>query len=757
MPDSTADSGISLEMFSLDNFLGMFLALAILIAGMQQASASAQAMGGFASKMLSEDMGKGLVKGLARPMKSAKSLSRGAASQLAKPRDLPFGLDNLRQSAVEKGAKGLANAGVGLQKAGFGAIGGAVSGLGGYAGAKAAEGRAEMNKAGAEEMKYRTQTDDQKKQLHENLLNGASSDPARSKGVNMYEGMDQNEAMAMRRKFLTSPDERKKIEDASKKMHGTGPNKKEGQALTDAVNKDMDDLKNSQMEFADSDDGKRLLGLSDDEKKLVKGMKMENLHLIEPKEGKRDAFEAGPAGDEKYNKAKQKAMKAAIDDTEGYNHKIHGGRSLADANVRAVLAQQSSGRTTADGTVITALDDLKAQGNAAQKEALRTSIGADDVKKNSADMASVVNSGALIPGNANGTPATGKGGAVAEAVRERVRNAPVGGVTNVDGIAAGNLHNAGYNNDEVLGDRFGAAAAAGGAAFSEEHRARAGAMVTANAANAGYLPAQSAGTANEVTHLIANSTSKEGIKTLQTSMNAETDPAKRAQMQRGLDNITQSVKAERAHAIANGGANSDRAKKMKQLEDQASEAGGGRYAGRPAAPPTPPNSGNNNGGNGGGGNQGGGNGGGSRGGGNRGGGNQGGGGNNRGGGGNRGGGNRGGGNTGGGNGGGGGAAGGAAGGGNGGGGNQGGGGNTGGGGRAASQRNSGGSRPVRTSAAKPQAPSRGSNQNNSRTQPAAGAPGSRYNNAASASRTTGVDWSQSRSSSDRRADGDFYR
>lgn len=619
MPEAKNSADLSLEMFSIDNFLGMFLALAILIAGMQQASQSAAALGGFASKMLSEGVGTGMLKGLARPMSSAKKLSRGAASQLAKPRDLPFGLDNLRQGMVEKGAKGMANIGSKIQGIkGLGFAGSAISSLGGFAAAKAGEGRTEKNKAGADEAKYQTQTDEQKATFHRRLTDGTAAvrnadgtikygedgKPVRkSPNTQPYQDMTEDEQMASRRKFLTNPDERKKIEKETKKKHQDAGITDE-KLLAAAVKNDMDDLTANNIEFAESDEGKRKLALDDNDKKLVAGMKMENLHLVEPPKG---VPKPGQSGYNKanYDAAKQKAMKEAIDATDGYSHKIHGARALGDENVRAVLGGVSSGRQTADGTPITALEDLRTQGTFAQKDALRNSISSEEISTRSDALADVVGGGVMAP-NSEGKYAPGfsrdgdhsKADAVVSAVSSVDPDAVV---PQVHGNAAGALLDMGYGTDQVFGGdvvdpsngtrrSFDAAARLGGEALDAGQRARAGAMVEANHANAAHLAQYiPEGTpANEMTHLVANSVNKEGIKKLQTGLTTETNPAKLQQKRDALDAIARSVKAERAHAVTTGGEKSDRAKKMKTLDDQINESGVGRYGSRSASPAPAP-------------------------------------------------------------------------------------------------------------------------------------------------------------------------
>ncbi len=367
MPESQNDTGMQLEMFSMDNFLGMFIALAILIAGMQQASSSAQALGGFASKMLSEDMGKGLVKGIARsPFAAAGGFKRerawanekakkgGAFAETYAPAGLTKGVGN----ALAKGGTALS----GLR--GFGGLGNAIAAVGGNVVKGAKETSKEQVKLGGDQFKERTD----KQQA---ILDGAAANNG-----NEFESLPKDEKDAYRKSFGTDLKRRDKfksnregtIKDSLKGTinAATGSVYTPDELTADAKKMALaehDKLFKDSIGFLDTDEGKALM--DDTEKDRLQDSKFSNLHLLKDDAERNKVWDA----QEKDGRANLSTISSdALLSADG-------GKFLRGKTVR-----QENGKN------VNAWEDIaiNGKGNQAQKKAVEKSVGAGNIASYSA-------------------------------------------------------------------------------------------------------------------------------------------------------------------------------------------------------------------------------------------------------------------------------------------------------------------------------------------------------------------------------------
>jgi len=353
MPNSENSTDLPMETFSLDNFLGMFIALAILIAGMQQASSSAAALGGFASKMLSEDMGKGLVKGLARsPFAAAGGFKKErawandkakkgamAASQFAP--DLTKGVGN----ALAKGGTKLSGV------RGLGGLGNAMAAVGGNVVKGAKETQKENAKLGGEQFKERT-----KAQI-------AALDLSNANGTNAYDSLPVAEKNAQMKSFGTDLKRRDEFKENLKKS-----------GMSDAdIKTKHDEMFKKSKKFLDSDEGKAVM--DDTEKDRWQDSKFANMHLLD-----------SDAEREKVWKAQEKEGRLNLGlmskDALSAPDRPAAGTTPALSSTASFLRNQVSRRDD-KGKDVKAFDDIVSHGKGTpeQRDALIGTIAAPDVSR----------------------------------------------------------------------------------------------------------------------------------------------------------------------------------------------------------------------------------------------------------------------------------------------------------------------------------------------------------------------------------------
>lgn len=352
MPESQNDTGLQLEMFSLDNFLGMFIALAILIAGMQQASSSAQALGGFASKMLSEDMGKGLVKGIARsPFAAAGGFKKERAWMNEKAKKGGAFAETYAPAGLTKGVgNALSKTGTALSGIrGLGGLGNAVAAVGGNVVKGAKETQKENVKLGGDQFKERTDAQT------------AALDVAMANGTNAYNSLPVDEKNAVKKGIGTDLKRRNKFkENIEKDLKSRGMSDEDAKA---GAQKKHDEIFQDSIDFLDTDEGKALM--DDTEKDRLQDSKFSNLHLLKSDAERNKVWDA----QEKDGRANLSTISNdALLSAEG-------GKFLRGKTVR-----QENGKN------VNAWEDIaiNGKGSQAQKKAIEKSVGAGNIASYSA-------------------------------------------------------------------------------------------------------------------------------------------------------------------------------------------------------------------------------------------------------------------------------------------------------------------------------------------------------------------------------------
>ncbi len=638
MPETQGDAGIPLKMFDLNNFLGMFLALAILLAGMQQASASAGALGGWAASALSEGMGTGLLKGLARPGNSAKRLGRfGVSGGKVAGVEVP-GLAKVAPGLTQKLGKGLANAGTDLsKKLGGGviasAVGGSLASAGAFVAHEGKEERKKLNKAGAEVAEHMTDdqktaynlakadiaasdadiasgnarilaaqktladkeaSDDQKKiaeeeiQAANTLIAAAKQRNSGAAGVLAQYGGEVHGART--KELVTKEKAQKKLrEEYEKKYKDAGAgNYKELAA------KDYNAVMAQELAFASSDEGKAFLQLSGEEKDSVEDTYTANPHLIKAKGGK-----------SKVDMIKEHFQK--MEDKKRLNVGAISTSAFADPDARK--AMEGFKRKDKDGVETSVWSDLESgKGTIAQRDAVVAMISADDVRsadKGVQSVASLVRAHAVADG----------GDDRRAAILERLNQPNAGGLPgSVHGAVSAALLNSdkGYTPQQVLGSGFdgmvGQLDDSKDTKNPPEIVNRAMAMVTADAKTARFFDGRVADVPTAVSFAVASATKKDDIRRLQRVISEKAGTSEAQDAEKALEVMGKAVTAESKRSTNL----KSRADQLKNLAQELGVESHYRHRDDGKTPPSggstpPPTSGGPSGGNGGGGNGGGGN------------------------------------------------------------------------------------------------------------------------------------------------------
>lgn len=631
MPKSQGDAGIPLEMFSLDNFLGMFLALAILLAGMQQASSAAAGMGGFASSVLSEDMGKGLLKGVARPFNTAKRVGKAGVSGFKVGGvDIP-GLKQVAPGYTQKLGKTLANTGTSLsKKLGGGVIAGAIGGTLASAGAFVAhEGKEERkarNKIGADEAAH--MTDDQKtahnlaradvangqkdidagREMQRNSAKGSAEYKAGAELIAKGEARAKpgqgvlanytNEMHGARSKDLaTKVDEQDKLrKDLEDKYKAQGK-----ENYKDLASVDYDETMRNQLAYASSDEGKAFMQLSGEEKEAVKDTYTANPHLIEP-----TADQLRAAGGNKQ-KAKSDAIvahfKERADKKGSVDFRVATTASLGDPAVQdAMNRYEVEGK---GGAKVKAWDYVATNGTNKQKEAIASTITGSTVQdpaRREQAMRTLVGVGAVadkqteqIRDNSGTVIGTADR---RDSVLEVMNSENAGGIPpSVHGAASAAFlgsDDSSYNTTrKVFGDEYETLRSeVGPAAANVENRVDA--MIATDAKSTRHLAdvIPAGAPANAATKVVTDNMSKNTIDRLERSRAEGATQKERDQSAAALVVMKRAAQAEhdKAKTAFDAGDTSakDRVEKMKKHIDNITVRERPAYNPPPTPPPVPP-------------------------------------------------------------------------------------------------------------------------------------------------------------------------
>lgn len=308
LPDEPGEYGLSLENFSLDSLLGTFVAMILLIVGMQLASSSAGAIGGPVAKFISEDFGKKIAGAAVRY--PAALAGRGAMAG-ARFADKKIGqrIDADVRTGTKRGSLtshlGAAGIQFGQSVSDIPVVGGAIGGMIAGAGGSIIAG----NKAKkAEERKKAQETVKGLDSEHRDRLIADMAD-----GGKMFGALPKEQQDALHASLATDVKAQKRAEKT--------------------LGKDKyDNLMKSVISNADAnkDDW-----FDDAGKAALVGTKLANLHNIEPKDAK--------AGDADYDAKKQTAVKEYLDDLNkdgkltATSARLIGPDAIKDKSVASVL------------------------------------------------------------------------------------------------------------------------------------------------------------------------------------------------------------------------------------------------------------------------------------------------------------------------------------------------------------------------------------------------------------------------------------
>ena len=608
MPDTVNDLNLPLEMFSLDNFLGMFLALAILLAGMQQASSAAKGMEGFASAAISEKMGLGIAKGLARPFNSSKRLGKAMLAGGKVGNTQVPGLANIAPNYTQKLGKMATGLG---QKVGSAAgagvlsrtVGNSLANAGGFVTGLGKDERKKRNKSGAEIAEH--MTDAQKTAYNLARADAASDNPERRKrGNGVLATYTQNEVHGARMKDLVTKEKaqkalRKDLEDKYKKQFTadglTGDAR--NSAVNKAVQEDFDRTMSQHLAMAQSEEGKAFMQLSSEEKDSIEDTMTANPHLIQPKD-----VQEPKRGDADYTQKKaqydQKKQDAIRDHFQAMEDKkrLNVGAISAGAfgNDAVRQAMQSFKREGKDGKKVSLWSEIESgKGTIAQRKAVIGLISADDVRGGDyvKHVASLVRAGAVGDKDSDGNE-TRK-----EAVRGRVATTlPSTYGPTVYGKAASSLLDGtiddngvetGVNQESVLGASFATLNTSVGA--ETEQYQRASAVVEADAKSVRHLDSLISDDANSASEIATSRVNLEQVKKLRNAASENSDDGVRSAM--ALKTMEKAVHAE----MNRPGIDTDRRKTLKRVADELgignryASAGSGASSSAPASVASPVN------------------------------------------------------------------------------------------------------------------------------------------------------------------------
>lgn len=547
-PDEKNSSGLELESFTLDNFLGMFLALAILIAGMQQAASAAKGMEGFASAVLNEKNGIGAAKWLAKsPFKAAGGFKNERAWMNKQAKAGATAAANFAPSLTKGVGSGISKLGSNAARIpGLGWAGNATAAVGGNIVKAAKDVQKEHVKHGADDFKNRT--DDQIKML----------DLAAANNGNAFTSLPEEEREAYMKSFGTDVKRREKF---MKNL------KEQGVSDADAKEK-YKSMFGRSVAFLDSPTGKAVM--DDTEKDRLQDSKFANLHLADP--SKRQEI---------WNEQEKEGR---------LNLGLLSAESLKDAGSAAFLKQATARRE--NGKDISAWNDMlvNGKGTQAQRDAMVSTITRGDVTNAATfkdSIGTLVKAGAVTRADADG--GTTRRDGVIETMK---RAAPEDIGRRTYGKAAAALLDEKDANGRQVSDTttvFGDNFARIGRNVSEDNveYQKAGAMVEADSKSVRHLDGFIGETANSASQIATSKVNLEAVKKLQK---AAEDEGVEGSSSAALKTMEKAVHAE----MNRPGASDEQKKKLKRIADELGT--GHRYAnprpsGGGAAPtpgPTPP-------------------------------------------------------------------------------------------------------------------------------------------------------------------------
>lgn len=483
-PEEENSSGLELESFTPTNFLGMFLALAILIAGMQQAASAAKGMEGFASSVLSEKNGIAGAKWLAKsPFKAARGFKNERAWVNKQAKAGATATADFAPRLTKGFGSAISTVGSNAAKIkGLGWAGNAAAAVGGNIVKAAKDVQKEHVKHGADDLKNRT--DEQTKWL----------DAAAVTNQNAFTSLPEEEREAYYKSFATDQKRRDKFKKNRKEVLEKQGLK--GKELDDQVLADHNAVFASSMAEMSTPEGKNLM--DDAEKDRLQDAKFANLHLADP--SKRQEI-----WDEQEKEGRLNLGLLSAD-------------SLKDEGSRAFLKTAKARRE--NGKDVTAWNDIlvNGKGTQAQRDAMISTIGRADVTNADAavrrdSIGTLVKAGAVTTADA-----TGRRDGVMETVRastpadlgRRTYGKAAAALLDEKNAAGGQVS----DTEAVFGAGF-ASIGAGDLPEDNVEYQRAGAMVEADSKSVRHLDGLIGNTANAASQIATSKVNLEAVKKLQ--------------------------------------------------------------------------------------------------------------------------------------------------------------------------------------------------------------------------------------------------
>ena len=616
--DGTLNFGVAAKSFEPSNFFGAFIAIFILLAGMQQAATAAGAMGGFAATMMKPETLSKAVKGTGKAVLTGGKDQREWLNKKGKEGGVAL-------AAVSPGlAKGLgtgmANLGTKLSGSkipGMGALGAAVGTLGSNVTSGSKDAAKESLKKGTEANDKRT--DEQKLAMQRGRADAESPDATRhnTAEARAFMASSDEERNADTKKLLTDPEARTKYQEDLAKHYASdanlcsdgkpAPMSKEQAAARAQL--DTDDVMRKSIDFSEDKTRNAALGLGADDKKAIEKMKAQNLHLVEPKDGQKSyrtpdgtAWKS-PTAEAEYRAAKRKAQTELL--TKMKDEKTLDIRTMSTAAFGDPDTRETLKKFETEKDVYAWDQFLEGKGTTKQQAAAVSNITADDIRTSPdarKNVAQLVSAGAVgSAADLDATTSTGYAdtptGQRMNAVREHLlANAGVNsksyGAATAKLLSASSAPNADATAP-VIASVLGAGFSAAAVGTDDAMKTRVDSMLQADASSsrhlASFVPsnlapdsdpnanATNANLANPITERIATNFKVTDIERLRGE---KVPSADREKNERALTVAATAIRIQHARAVRDG--DKDGAKRLADKGDALGVTL--RYTTRPARP-----------------------------------------------------------------------------------------------------------------------------------------------------------------------------
>ncbi|MCR4312151.1 MAG: hypothetical protein NUV56_02590 [Candidatus Uhrbacteria bacterium] len=548
LPEEPGEYGLALENFSMDSLLGTFVALLLLVVGMQLSSASAAAIGGPVSKFISEDMGKKIVSGAVR-MPGQLAGKGAAAGMRFADKKIGARIDADSRTGTKRGSLSAHLGAGGVQ---LGRDVSKIPVVGGYLGNKIASG------GGALVARTKNEQAEKRKKAQETIkgMDNTQRDALIADMANdgaMFKALPKEQQDALHASLATDQKAQKRAE---KSLGKTEYDKLMKNVITQAD--------------ANKDDW-----FDDTGKSALVATKLGSLHNVEPKDAK--------PGDADYDTKKQKAIRDYLDDLNKdgklttTSARLIGPEAIKDANVESVLKGYEY-RTDKDDNKVNIWSDISA-GKLTQKQREAAAVPARAYARADFDIPAVPIGAPRDPARddavaANIQNVVGSGAIAsmppdaADALKQALANIPASKVSVSTRLQADEqLLNAGH---APLGANsvFGVVASPG-TPEGNLQKARVEEVLQSDAENVRHF-AVGGTAANVMTKLIVDNVQADQLKEVGGKLRTETGD-KRESARKTLENVGKAITAEKARAGApTSGPDFDRLERLERAHAAAS-------------------------------------------------------------------------------------------------------------------------------------------------------------------------------------------